>query len=269
LTPTPAHDEKCRQQSGAAKEITTLARGGPRARQRREDRLAFARSGARRGRIEDAISKGRVKVDGRVVRELFFSLAPTAKVELDGRRFDVAPRTRVLMFHKPAGVVTSAKDEDGSGTVFDALNRALPEALQHFGWHAVGRLDRDTTGLLLFTTDERFVEHATSPRTHLPKRYVATVAAEVTPKALAALEAGLTLTDGPTLPASARARGKRVVALTLTEGRHHQVKRMLSKVGLPVVALHREAIGTLDVELGAFREVGAEELREKLSYQPR
>jgi pseudouridine synthase len=232
--------------------------------------LARAGGGSLR-EVEDAISKGRVKVDGRVVRELFFSLAPTAKVELDGRRFDVAPRTRVLMFHKPAGVVTSAKDEDGSGTVFDALNRALPEALQHFGWHAVGRLDRDTTGLLLFTTDERFVEHATSPRTHLPKRYVATVAAEVTPKALAALEAGLTLTDGPTLPASARARGKRVVALTLTEGRHHQVKRMLSKVGLPVVALHREAIGTLelDVELGAFREVGAEELREKLSYQPR
>lgn len=233
---------------------------------------ALARAGAgTQKEVEQLISDGRVKVGGRVVRELFYALAPDAVVEVDGRALDVAPKTRVLMFHKPRGVVTSANDQDGAGTVFDVLLAALPEALHRFGWHAVGRLDRDTTGLLLFTTDERFVEHATSPKAHLPKRYLAEVAADVTPKALAALEAGVPLTDGPTLPARAAARGRRALALTLTEGRHHQVKRMLSKVKLPVLTLHRECIGTLelDVDVGAVRVVSDEELRTKLSFEPR
>lgn len=233
---------------------------------------ALARAGAGRlAEVEAAISQRRVKVAGRVVTEPFFSLAPGAVVELDGRALDLTPRTRVVMFHKPKGLVTSARDPDGAGTVFDALFPALPEALRPFGWHAVGRLDRDTTGLLLFTTDERFVEHATSPATHLSKRYLAEVAAPVTEKQLSALRYGLTLNDGPTLPAKARARGPRAVELTLTEGRHHQVKRMLGRVGLPVLALHREAVGALelDVALGAAREVPAAEVREKLGFEPR
>jgi 23S rRNA pseudouridine2605 synthase len=233
---------------------------------------ALARAGAGTlAEVERAIAERRVRVGGQVVTQPFFSLARGAKVELDGRAVDVAPRTRVLMFHKPRGLVTSARDPDGGGTVFDALLPALPERLRAFGWHAVGRLDRDTTGLLLFTNDERFVEHATSPKTHLPKRYLALVAAEVTPKQLSALEQGLVLNDGPTLPARARARGPREVELTLTEGRHHQVKRMLSKVGLPVLALHREAVGelSLDVEVGAAREVPPAEVEAKLGFAPR
>jgi 23S rRNA pseudouridine2605 synthase len=233
---------------------------------------ALSRAGA--GRLPDverAITEGRVKVAGRVVKEPLFSLSAGAVVQLDGREVDLAPRTRVLMFHKPRGVVTAGTDPEGVGTVFDALQAALPEALQNFGWHAVGRLDRDTTGLLLFTNDERFVEHATSPSTHLEKRYVAEVGANVTQKALEALTQGLVLNDGPTLPARAERRGPRTVALTLTEGRHHQVKRMLGKVGLPVLALHREAVGALELDLavGAVRALGDAEVRDQLRYVPR
>jgi len=147
----------------------------------------------------------------------------------------------------------------------------LTPELLGFAWHAVGRLDRDTTGLLLFTTDERFVAHATAPATHLPKRYLATVGADPTPERLAPLLAGIALADGPARPAAAKVRGPRVVELTLTEGRNHQVKRMLGAVGLPVLALHREAIGALalDVTPGQARALTDAEVEELLGFVPR
>lgn len=220
---------------------------------------------------EDAIRAGRVRLDGRVAHEPFAPLGPGARVQLDGIERSLAWRTRVLAFHKPAGVVTHGTDPHGVGTVFDALARVLSTELSSFGWHAVGRLDRDTTGLLLFTNDERFVAHATSPQTHLPKRYRATVGAAVTEAQLESLRRGVQLEDGVTRPSQARCLGPSVVELILTEGRYHQVKRMLGAVGLPTLALHRQAVGglELDVEMGAVREVSEGELITRLRFQPR
>ncbi|MEW5740958.1 MAG: pseudouridine synthase [Myxococcota bacterium] len=234
---------------------------------------ALSRAGvAPLAEAEHLIHSGRVTVDGKVVRQPLAPVKAAACVEVDGQRVDVRPTTRVLMFHKPKGLVTAASDAEGEGTVFEALLRVLPAGLQRFGWHAVGRLDRDTTGLLLFTNDERFVAHATRPETHLPKRYVAKVGAAVTEDKLARLRRGVEVEKGVTSrPAEARAREKDVVELTLTEGRYHQVKRMLNAVGLPTLSLHREAVGglTLDVMEGAFREVTDAEVRDALSYTPR
>jgi pseudouridine synthase len=244
---------------GAAAEGTWLAR-------------ALARAGVLpREPAEAAIREGRVKVDGHPVLEPFAPVAPGAAVRLDGRPVSLAFRTRVLAFHKPAGLVCAARDEHGGGTVFDALAAVLPPELRGFGWHAVGRLDRDTTGLLLFTNDEAFVAHATRPQSHLPKRYLARVGANVAEAQLARLREGLELDDGASRPALARARGERAVELTLTEGRWHQVKRMLEAVGLPTLALHREAIGALelDVPLGRARVLDDAEVREALGYAPR
>src|SRR5262249_38600403 len=153
-------------------------------------------------------------------------------------------------------VVSAGRDR--RGTVFDVLLPQLTEEQARYGWHAVGRLDVDTTGLLLFTNDERFVAHATSPETHPPKRYLATVHEKVTGAMLEPRRQGVTRDDGPARPASARVREKGLVELTLTEGRNHQVKRMLAAVGLPVLALHREAVGALalDVPEGCYRELG-------------
>ncbi len=233
---------------------------------------ALARAGAMPVKdAEAAVVAGRVKVDGKVVKAPFAPVDAQSVVQVDGVRVDVAPVTRVVAFHKPAGVVTADHDPEGMGTVFDALARALPPDLQRFGLHAVGRLDRDTTGLLLFTNDERFVAHATAPASHLPKRYVARVSGLPTEDKLAQLRAGLALDDGMTRPAEAELRGDGRVALTLTEGRNHQVKRMLGKVGLPVLALHREAVGTLvlDVPEGACRLVSPAEIAAHLAYMPR
>lgn len=233
---------------------------------------ALARAGALPLKeAEAAIADGRVRVDGKRVLEPFSPLRPDSRVSLDGKDVDVVAATRVVMFHKPAGVVTSDYDPKKVGTVFQRLGQVLPAQLQGFGWHAVGRLDRDTTGLLLFTNDERFVAHATSPETRLGKRYVARVSGQVTDEKLAQLRKGLELDDGLTRPAGARVREDGKVELTLTEGRHHQVKRMLGALGMPVLQLHREAIGTLllDVPEGECRLLSDTEVKDLLGYLPR
>lgn len=231
---------------------------------------ALARAGVMPTKdAERAIVQGRVRVNRAVVREPFRVLRTGDQVFVDGRRVDCSPRTLVLMLHKPPGVVTAGSDPRGGGTVFEVLRARLTPELGKFGWHAVGRLDRNTTGLLLFTNDERLVAHVTSPTTHLQKRYVAQVASEPTAERLAPLERGIALHDGPTRPARVELLGERVVGLTLTEGRHHQVKRMLGAVGLPVLKLHRDRIGglKLDVPESAWRVLRDEEVREGLRYR--
>jgi 23S rRNA pseudouridine2605 synthase/16S rRNA pseudouridine516 synthase len=235
---------------------------------------ALARAGALPLKeAEEAIAAGKVKLEGKTVREPFTPVLATSRISLEGRPVDIQPRTRVLMFHKPAGVVTSDHDPQKVGTVFERLGQVLPPELVGFGWHAVGRLDRDTTGLLLFTNDERFVAHATSPETKLPKRYLARVSGQVTEPKLERLRKGLRLDEeeAPTRPAMARLLPDARVELTLTEGRHHQVKRMLGAVGLPVLALHREAIGTLQVDVpeSQCRLLSDDEVRTLLGYEPR
>ncbi len=215
---------------------------------------------------EAAILAGRVSLAGELVVDPLALLSPDDEVLLDGRRVDLAAPTLVLAFHKPAGCVVSRRDDRDRQTVFDHLCAALPEELRRYGWHAVGRLDLDTTGLLLFSNDERVVRHVTLPETHLSKRYLARVSGSPTDERLEPLRRGIMLHDGPARPALARVRGADEVELTITEGRRHQVKRMLKAVGLPVRALHREAIGGLDLDLpqGAWRSLSTAELREGL-----
>lgn len=153
----------------------------------------------------------------------------------------------VLAMNKPAGLVCSTVDQDGSGTVFDALYPKLDARQRREHWHCVGRLDKQTTGLLLFTNDKAFVAHATQPATHLPKTYVADVGANATDEKLQPLRDGITLHDGACRPAVVLLLGPRRVRLTITEGRNHQVKHMLGAVKLPVLSLHREAIGGLSL----------------------
>lgn len=153
---------------------------------------------------ERAIREGRVEVDGGVEREPFAPVTRASVVRVDGREHRLEAPLHVVMFHKPAGVVVAGTDPEGTGTVFERFRAVLPEVLQGFEWYAVGRLDRDTTGLLLFTNDERVVRHGTSPESHVAKRYVARVAGRPGEQALARLREGLELEDGPTRPAGAR-----------------------------------------------------------------
>jgi 23S rRNA pseudouridine2605 synthase len=188
------------------------------------------------------VREGRVQVDGRVERNPSRWLDPrTARIEVDGARL-IAAEHQYLAMHKPAGYVTTSSDERGRDTVYALLPPDLP-------WlFAVGRLDKDTSGLLFFTNDVRWGEMISGPSHRITKTYAVTVDRPVEEADLEVMRTGMTLGDGtPLLPAQARrvAGDGRTVVLTLIEGKNRQVRRMMEHFRYTVAALVRTAIGPI------------------------
>jgi pseudouridine synthase len=225
------------------------------------DRLLSRLGLCSRTRAAELVRAGRVRVDGRVVRnpDTWVDVV-RQRVELDGRPIEAA-RPLALLLNKPKGFVTSFGDPRGRRTVYDLLAGAP-------AWVApVGRLDRDTSGLLLLTNDTELGERVANPEHGLGKRYRVVTKARVAPEDLARLAGGLELADGPTRPARAELVGHRgptsVVELELHEGRNRQVRRMFLALGKPVKELKRVAIGPLvlgTLASGCWRALAPEEL---------
>lgn len=229
------------------------------------------------------MAEGRVRVNGRVVRSPARWIDPGRdRVVVDGRRVgDETPRV-VLAFHKPAGLVTTRVDPAGRPTVYDALGDVGRWVFP------VGRLDRDSSGLLVLTNDHRLGERLTSPEHRVPKTYHVRVAGVPDAASLGALREGLPLDDGTvTRPAKVRVLGTprgssrgpagRAVPgstwleVVLTEGRNRQVRRMAAAVGHDVLELVRVGIGGLSLgglAPGAWRELAPEEVA-RLESRPR
>lgn len=255
--------------------------------------LARAGVASRRG-SENLMTAGRVTVNGHVVTELGSKVDPRVdEVAVDGRAVRLADGPVTLMLHKPAGYVTTMSDPQGRPTVAD-----LVPTDRHPGLFPVGRLDADTTGLLLFSTDGELGNGLLHPKRHVTKRYLACVEGRPAERELARLRRGIDLDDGPTRPADVRllegaaarraerlldmppaapprssqeyaavcegrAAARSIVRVALCEGRKRQVKRMLAAVGHPVVALHRDSFGPLGLgglPRGEWRELSAEEV---------
>jgi len=217
--------------------------------------LAHAGVASRRS-AERLIVAGRVTVGGERVTDPAREVDERSGVAVDGE--PVAPESRVVYaLNKPAGVVSTARDTHGRPTVTElvpAERRLYP----------VGRLDADTTGLILLTNDGELANRLTHPRYEVPKTYVARVEpAPVGEGALRSLREGVDLDDGRTAPAGARQRRPGVLELTLREGRKRQVRRMCEAVGHRVVELERVAFGPLrlgDLEPGRHRRLSAAEV---------
>jgi 23S rRNA pseudouridine2605 synthase len=215
----------------------------------------LARAGvASRRKADDLIKAGRVLVNGEPGQLNTFVLAAD-RVEVDGREVG-KQRLAHLLLHKPAGVVTTARDPQGRPTVVQ-LVPAEPRVVP------VGRLDADTTGALLLTNDGALAHRLAHPRYGIEKVYEVEVRGEPSDDVLRRLAEGVELDDGLTAPARARRLGRHRLELTLHEGRNRQVKRMLETLGLRVTRLHRSGYAglTLDgLEPGAWRELAPGEV---------
>lgn len=211
--------------------------------------LAGAGLGSRRA-CEELITSGRVSVDGRVARELGVRVDPTrAVVHVDGRRLQLDPTVVTLALHKPVGVVSTMHDPHGRPALA-AYVADHSERLFH-----VGRLDAETSGLILLTNDGELAHRLMHPSYEVAKTYVATVTGRVSGGLGRRLRAGVDLADGPVRVDGFRvieARpGSSIVEVVLHEGRNHIVRRLLAEVGHPVTALARTQIGP--VRLGRLR----------------
>jgi 23S rRNA pseudouridine2605 synthase len=226
----------------------------------RLQKLLSAAGVASRRRGEELISGGRVRVDGQVVTTLGARADPLVqRIEVDGRPLRFTAAAQCVVLHKPAGYVTTAADPQGRPTVFDLL----PPGPRLF---SVGRLDRDSEGLLLLTNDGDLAYRMTHPRFGLEKEYqVWTTWPD--PGQLRELAEGVPLDDGPTAPARvrelSRGPGGAIISLLLHEGRNRQVRRMLAAVGLPVHRLLRVRFGPLELGTlpsGAWHTLDREEV---------
>jgi 23S rRNA pseudouridine2605 synthase len=201
----------------------------------------IAHSGAASRRAaEDLVRAGRVTIAGEVVHDPARDVAAAADVRLDGRPLTGAEPRVVYALNKPAGVLSTARDTHGRRTVVDLIPGAGVRL------YPVGRLDADTTGLILLTNDGELANALMHPRYEVPRTYRARVAgAPVAVAALQALRNGVELEDGRSAPARVRLLEPDLIELQLHEGRKRQVKRMCEAVGHPVRTLERVAFGPL------------------------
>lgn len=212
----------------------------------RLDKIISNRAGVSRGEAGKLIRGGRVSVAGETLRNPAAKPPQGAEIALDGRSLSQSG-PRYIMLHKPEGVLSATEDRDQK-TVLDIL----PEDVKR-GLFPVGRLDKDVTGLLLLTDDGDFCHRATSPRSYVSKTYKVVTASPVSEEDVDAFAEGIVLGDG-TLCRSARLTIDSVdkcrCTLVITQGIYHQVKRMFASRGKPVTALHRSAMGALELDPG-------------------
>lgn len=202
----------------------------------------------------------RVTVDGEIVKTGSLKLDPQQRVEFDGNVLEQITGPRYFMLNKPQGYVCSTDDPDHP-TVLYFLEEPVAYKL-----HAAGRLDIDTTGLVLMTDDGQWSHRITSPKHHCEKTYLVTLEQPLAEDTAAQFTAGVQLHNEESLtkPAVLEQLEECVVRLTISEGRYHQVKRMFAAVGNRVVELHRERIGDIvldeDLELGEYRPLTEAEI---------
>ena len=212
-----------------------------------------------RSETRTIIRRGRVAIAGRVQRDP--ALKVEGKVTVDREPVPDGPFDATLILHKPLGVACS-HDPGESPLIYESI----PEPWVNLPLESAGRLDRETSVLLILTTDGPLIHRLTNPRRHLRKRYRIHYAGELCAHAVERCAKGLELEDDPrpTLPAELELHAPGTATLWLSEGRYHQVRRMIAALGAEVTALHRDRIGGLDLPQdlspGMLREISTEEL---------
>lgn len=225
--------------------------------------LTGAGVGSRR-RVADAIKQGKVSINGRTVEDFRHPVnRATDRISLDGQPVDFERQSPVyLMLNKPIGILSTTKDESGRKTVLDIL----PEKYRHLGLYPVGRLDKESTGLLLLTNDGELTYRLTHPKFENEKEYLVYISETLAPVEKAKLKQGIMLDDGLTSPCKVRETKTSPpynYSITMREGRKRQVRRMFAALGYRILALQRIRMGKIslgELKEGAIRELGAREI---------
>lgn len=225
--------------------------------------LAHAGVASRR-KAEQLILEGKVKVNGKVVTELGTKVSPSDTVEVEGVKLEKEQKVYYLLY-KPRGIISAVTDDKGRKTVADLFPH-VEERL-----FPVGRLDYETSGLLLMTNDGEFSYLMTHPKFKIDKTYIAKVKGIPTREQLKLLSRGIELEDGKTAPARVklqsadRKTGKAIIEITIHEGRNRQVRRMFDAIGCPVQKLRRERFAFLtlhSLNAGESRELTPHEVKQ-------
>lgn len=235
----------------------------PKAKSKTLDRVLSQAGIASRTEARSWIGAGRVSINGKKIQSPDIWVDPARdRVAVDGQ--PIAAREKIyLLLNKPKGCLTSYKDPEGRSTVYDLLPARRD-------WiFPVGRLDLDTSGLLILTNDTPFGDFVTSPESKVPKTYLVKSSLRLTDEQLDQLRHGVELADGPTLPALVtRIRDSAKYTffeITITEGRNRQVRRMVEALGAKVLKLVRTRIGTIEIgglEIGKHRVLTPEEVKQ-------
>ena len=225
----------------------------------RLDKFLCDTAGLTRTEAKNAVKKGQIAVNGQVQKAADFKVKENEDtVTFQGKPLSYAA-FHYYMLHKPAGVITATEDQKES-TVMDILKEEKVKNL-----FPVGRLDKDTEGLLLITDDGELAHNLLSPKKHVDKEYLVKVRDSISEEDCKKLSEGVDIGDEkPTAPAKVECVAENEILLTIREGRFHQVKRMLQAVGNEVVYLKRLSMGSLrlpeDLEKGAYRPLSEEEI---------
>lgn len=212
--------------------------------------LTAAGLGSRR-RLADAIKQGRVTRNGQVVTDFRQPILENDVIAINGREVSLKAEAKTyIMLNKPVGILSASIDKRGGRTALDIL----PPQYRRLRLYPAGRLDKDSSGLLLLTNDGGLTYRLTHPRFEQEKEYLVCIKKELTAGDIARLKSGLELDDGPTAPAGVRqvSEAPYNYSITIHEGRKRQVRRMLAALGCPVLALKRVRLGNL--RLGSLKE---------------
>lgn len=216
---------------------------------------------ASRRKSEELIAAGKVRVNGKIAAVGDKVDPKHDKVTVSGKRVVKVKKNVYIMLHKPRGFITTMHDEMGRKCVAELI-QDVPERV-----YPVGRLDRESEGLLLLTNDGEFANALTHPSRHVPKTYRVTVRPDVTKEQLAAFENGIEIDGRPTLPAEVRVldkqEGRVVLEVVIYEGRNRQIRKMCEALGLEVARLKRTKIGSLKLGMlkqGEYRYLSEDEI---------
>ena len=226
----------------------------------RIDKIIATQTEYSRKDVKKMILQKKIEVDGKIIKSADEKINENAVIKISGKELNIK-KNIYLILNKPKGYISATEDKNMK-TVLDLV----PEKYQHRELFPAGRLDKDTTGMMIITDDGKFAHNILSPKKHIKKKYNVTIDIPVTKEMITGFERGIQLNDGECKKALLEITGEYTADVTITEGRYHQIKRMFGCYGAKVIELNRVQMGEFilpsNLKLGQCREITEKEIEQ-------